>query len=258
MELTLGIAFALALLVGLSLGLLGGGGSILTVPILSYVVGMPPREAIASSLFIVGTTSSIGALRHARAGRVRWNTGLLFGLAGMIGALLGGLAGNSVPGGVLMILFAVMMIATATAMIRGRKADGEHDDTRTSLVRTLGAGVLVGFATGLIGAGGGFLIVPALHLFAGLPMVAAVGTSLLVIVMNSLAGFAGNALTVSLDWPFVLTFTAIAIAGVLIGAKLTGRLPERTLRRGFGIFVLVMGVLVLAQEIPELISTQSS
>ncbi|GAB2563870.1 sulfite exporter TauE/SafE family protein [Leucobacter ruminantium] len=255
MELTLIIAFVLALLVGLSLGLLGGGGSILTVPILSYVVGLPPREAIASSLFIVGATSAVGALRHARAGRVRWKTGLLFGVAGMVGALLGGVVGDFVPGGILMVLFAIMMVATASAMIRGRKtaADRVQTEDRRSVPRVLGIGVLVGFATGLIGAGGGFLIVPALTLFAGLPMVVAVGTSLLVIVMNSLAGFAGNALTVPLDWPFVLAFTAIAVAGSLVGAKLAGRIPERALRRGFGFFVLAMGALVLIQEVPPLI-----
>ena len=252
------IALVLAAVVGVSLGLLGGGGSILTVPILTYVLGMEPREAIAASLFIVGTTSAVSMLAHARAGRVRWKTGVLFGVAGMVGAFAGGLVGGMIPGTVLMILFAVMMIATATAMIRGRKskgADGATEERALPLARILLDGFLVGIATGLVGAGGGFLIVPALNLLGGLPMAIAVGTSLLVIAMKSFAGLAGYLFSVQLNWPIVLAFTATAIAGSFVGAALAGRIPERALRKGFGVFVLVMGAFVLIQEVPPLISS---
>ena len=252
------IALALAALVGVSLGLLGGGGSILTVPILTYVLGMPPREAIAASLFIVGATSAVSMIGHAKAGRVRWKTGLLFGVAGMVGAFAGGLLGGIIPGAILMVLFAGMMIVTATAMIRGRKnqatkaADAEY---KPALARILLDGFLVGIATGLVGAGGGFLIVPALNLLGGLPMAIAVGTSLLVITMKSFAGLSGYLFSVQLNWPIVLAFTATAIAGSFAGVALAGRVPERALRKGFGIFVLVMGAFVLVQELPPLFAS---
>ena len=252
------IALALAALVGVSLGLLGGGGSILTVPILTYVLGMPPREAIAASLFIVGATSAVSMIGHAKAGRVRWKTGLLFGVAGMVGAFAGGLLGGIIPGAILMVLFAGMMIVTATAMIRGRKnqatkaADAEY---KPALARILLDGFLVGIATGLVGAGGGFLIVPALNLLGGLPMAIAFGTSLLVITMKSFAGLSGYLFSVQLNWPIVLAFTATAIAGSFAGVALAGRVPERALRKGFGIFVLVMGAFVLVQELPPLFAS---
>lgn len=257
METQLVIALALAALVGVSLGLLGGGGSILTVPILTYVLGMEPREAIAASLFIVGATSAVGAIAHARAGRVRWKTGLLFGVAGMVGAFGGGLIGGFIPGVVLMVLFAIMMVVTAIAMIRGRKGEGDSHRAVEGLpvARIALDGLLVGLATGLVGAGGGFLVVPALNLLGGLPMAIAVGTSLLVIAMKSFAGLGGYLLSVRLDWPVVLAFTATAVAGSFLGVALAGRLPERALRRGFGVFVLAMGVFVLVQELPPLLSS---
>lgn len=306
MELTLIIALLLAVLVGVSLGLLGGGGSILTVPILTYVVGMDAREAIASSLFIVGVTSAVSVLSHARAGRVRWKTGLIFGAAGMVGAFAGGLAGGYIAEPVLMVLFAAMMVATATAMIRGRRvkpatateprlaestaavvaaggaggsaAAGIGGDAATAsagaecegaspdgaakgaereglpMARIVLDGFLVGLATGLVGAGGGFLIVPALNLLGGLPMAVAVATSLLVIVMKSFAGLAGYLFSVQLNWPLLVAFTATAVIGSFIGVKLAGLVPERSLRKGFGWFVLAMGAFVLVQEVPKLFS----
>lgn len=277
MEPALIIALLLAVLVGVSLGLLGGGGSILTVPILTYVLDMEPRAAIAASLFIVGVTSAVSVIGHARAGRVRWRIGLFFGAAGMFGAFAGGLAGGVIPGAVLMVLFAVMMIATATAMIRGRKGRGAAAvapnavtdanggaaatgrvgaTVRESLplARILLDGFLVGLATGLVGAGGGFLIVPALNLLGGLPMAVAVATSLLVIVMKSSAGLAGYLFSVQLDWPVVLGFTVAAIAGSFLGVRLAGVVPEKALRRGFGVFVLVMGAFVLVQELPGIVT----
>lgn len=252
------ISLALAGLVGVSLGLLGGGGSILTVPILTYVLGMEPRVAIAASLFIVGATSAVSLIGHARAGRVRWKTGIVFGIAGMAGAFAGGLLGGVIPGAVLMVLFAVMMIATAAAMLRGRKqrgGDAAAADHRPALPRILLDGFVVGIATGLVGAGGGFLIVPALTLLGGLPMAIAVGTSLLVIAMKSVAGLGGYLFSVQIPWPIVLAFAATASAGSFIGVALAGRVPERALRRGFGVFVLAMGAFVLLQEIPQLLTS---
>ena len=252
------IALVLAALVGVALGLLGGGGSILTVPILTYVLGMEPRAAIAASLFIVGTTSAVGMIGHAKAGRVRWKTGVVFGVAGMAGAFTGGILGGYIPGAVLMVLFAFMMIVTSAAMIRGGTKRGQHApgaEHKPAILRILVDGFAVGIATGLVGAGGGFLIVPALNLLAGLPMAIAVGTSLLVITMKSFAGLGGYLLSVQLDWPVVLAFTATAIGGSFAGVALAGRVPERALRKGFGIFVLVMGVFVLVQELPPLLAS---
>lgn len=257
MDLTLlPVALVLAAIVGVSLGLLGGGGSILTVPILTYVLGMPPRDAIAASLFIVGVTSLVGAVGHARAGRVRWRTGVLFGLAGMAGAFAGGLAGGVIPAGVLMVLFAIMMIATAAAMIRGRRdtLSGPAVVAGPKPWRVLADGFVVGLATGLVGAGGGFLVVPALNLLGGLPMAVAVGTSLLVIAMKSFAGLAGYLFSATMHWDVLWAFTGVAILGSFAGSALAGRVPERALRRGFGVFVLVMGAFVLVQEVPALIT----
>ena len=251
MEITTIVVVALAVLVGLSLGLLGGGGSILVVPLLTYIGGLDAREAIATSLFVVGATSLVSLIGHARKGNVRWRTGLIFGAAGMVGAFLGGLAGGYIPGTLLMIAFALMMIATAGAMIRGRKdRDGQSQTHHHPLWRILLDGLVVGAATGLVGAGGGFLVVPALVLLAGLPMTAAVGTSLLVIAMKSFAGLGGYLTSVSLDWPLVAAVTAAAIAGSFVGIRLTSVVPERALRKGFGVFVLLMGAFVLSQELP--------
>lgn len=252
------IALALGALVGASLGLLGGGGSILTVPILTYVLGLAPREAIAASLFIVGVTSAVSLIGHARAGRVRWKSGALFGVAGMLGAFAGGILGGFIPGVVLMILFAFTMIITATATIRGRRdraASTPDSDHSRHFLRILIDGLLVGAATGLVGAGGGFLIVPALNLLGGLPMALTVGTSLLVIAMKSFAGLGGYLFSVQLDWPILLAFTTTAIAGSFAGVALAGRIPERILRKGLGVFVLVMGGVVLSHEAPALVAS---
>ncbi|MUN61999.1 TSUP family transporter [Kocuria sediminis] len=251
MTLTLVLTLLLAVLIGLSLGLLGGGGSILTVPILTYVTGLDPKEAIAASLFVVGVTSAVGAVDHARNGRVKWRTGLVFGAAGMAGAFAGGLLGGRVPGAVLMIAFAVMMVATSLAMIRGRRnGPARAHDGELPVLKVVAEGLVVGLVTGLVGAGGGFLVVPALALLGGLSMPVAVGTSLVVIAMKSFAGLGGYLTTVSPDWVLVGAVTVAAVLGSFAGARLAGRIPEAALRRGFGVFVLVMGVFVLAQELP--------
>lgn len=255
MTATLILVLALSVVIGLSLGVLGGGGSILTVPILVYVAGFEAKEAIAASLFVVGVTSAVSVLSHARGGRVMWRTGLIFGAAGMAGAFVGGLLGGHIPGQILLIAFAIMMVATSVAMLRGRKRKTDDDGAtpvkhELPLGRVLLDGAVVGLVTGLVGAGGGFLVVPALALLGGLPMSVAVGTSLVVIAMKSFAGLAGYLTTVQLDWGLTLGVTAAAIAGTLIGSKLAGRIPEAALRMAFGWFVLAMGTFVLIQQAP--------
>ncbi|MBP3042635.1 sulfite exporter TauE/SafE family protein [Arthrobacter jiangjiafuii] len=252
MTVTLVATLLLSVLIGLSLGLLGGGGSILTVPILTYVAGMNPKEAIAASLFVVGVTSAVSAVTHARKGRVKWRTGLIFGAAGMAGAFGGGLVGGHIPGTILMIAFALMMVATSMAMIRGRKdVSAATHNNDLPVGKVVVEGLVVGLVTGLVGAGGGFLVVPALALLGGLSMPVAVGTSLVVIAMKSFAGLGGYLTSVSLDWALVGGVTAAAVAGSFLGARLAGRIPEAALRKGFGIFVLLMGVFVLVQELPS-------
>ncbi|AUI53703.1 sulfite exporter TauE/SafE family protein [Arthrobacter crystallopoietes] len=252
MSLALTATLLLSVVIGLSLGLLGGGGSILTVPILTYVAGLDPKEAIAASLFVVGATSAVSAITHARNGRVKWRTGLIFGAAGMAGAFAGGLLGGHIPGTILMIAFALMMVATSIAMIRGRKnKTAATHNNELPVLKVVLEGLVVGLVTGLVGAGGGFLIVPALALLGGLAMPVAVGTSLVVIALKSFAGLGGYLTTVSLDWGLVAAVTAAAIAGSVAGSRLAGRIPEAALRKGFGIFVLAMGVFVLVQELPE-------
>lgn len=244
------LTVALAVFVGIALGLLGGGGSILTVPLLAYVAGMDAKQAIATSLLVVGVTSAIGAVSHARAGRVQWRTGLIFGAAGMAGAYLGGVLARFIPGTVLLIGFAVMMIATAIAMLRGRKNAMESTGPqRIPVVKVVAEGLVVGLVTGLVGAGGGFLVVPALALLGGLPMPVAVGTSLVVIAMKSFAGLGGYLSSVQIDWALALMVTAAAVAGALIGARLTALVNPDALRKAFGWFVLAMSSVILAQEI---------
>jgi uncharacterized membrane protein YfcA len=227
---TLGIALALSTLIGVSLGFFGGGGSILTVPLMAYVFGLDAKVAIASSLLVVGAASASAAAQHWRAGNVDARTAALFGAAGMAGAYAGGRASQLVDGSLLLLMFAVMMGITAVAMWRGRRAPPESAVTRAP-GRLVAQGLAVGAFTGLIGAGGGFLIVPALALWAGLPMPRAVGTSLVVIVMNCASGFAGYASHVAVPWHLVGFVTVAAIAGSFAG------------------FVLAMALLILVREV---------
>ncbi|MDV9186725.1 sulfite exporter TauE/SafE family protein [Streptomyces sp. SR27] len=249
---------AVSLLIGVSLGILGGGGSILTVPILVYLVGQETKEAIATSLFVVGVTSLAALVPHARAHRVRWRTGLLFGAFSMAGAYAGGRVAEYIPGTVLLIAFALMMLATAYAMLRkprdgAKKARPAHSDLPLKHIAV--EGLVVGAVTGLVGSGGGFLVVPALAILGGLPMGIAVGTSLLVIAMKSFAGLAGHLSGVSIDWGIAMTVTVAAVIGSLIGARLAGRIPQDALRKAFGWFVVVMGVFVLAQQLDTAVWT---
>jgi uncharacterized membrane protein YfcA len=244
----------LALVIGLLLGLLGGGGSILTVPVLVYLAGLEPKTAIATSLVVVGTTSMVAVIGHARGGRVCWKTGAVFGLAGMLGAYGGGRMAAHIPGHILLLLFAVVMLATAGAMLKGRKLEPDHTDgpicpVRLNLPAVLFDGLLVGGLNGLVGVGGGFVIVPALNLLGGLPMHAAVGTSLLVIVMNSAAALAGYASHVSIDLHLVAVVTGAAVLGSLVGGLLSKRVSGGALRRGFGVFVAAVAGYLLYREL---------
>lgn len=245
------LVIAASLLVGVSLGTLGGGGSILTVPLLVYLAGQDTKAAIASSLLVVGVTSLAALVPHARARRVQWKPGLLFGAFSMAGAYGGGRIAAYVPGTALLIGFALMMLATAVAMLRTsrRAADPKPRRRDLPLKRVAVEGLAVGAVTGLVGSGGGFLVVPVLALLGGLPMGVAVGTSLLVIAMNSFAGLAGHLADVRIDWGLALSVTAAAVAGSVGGARFAGRIPQDALRRAFGWFVVVMGGLVLAQQL---------
>lgn len=244
------LVLACSVIVGLALGLLGGGGSILMVPLLSYVAGLDPKQAIAISLFVVGVTSLASLLPHARARNVKWGPGLIFAAASMSGAFLGGLGSSLIPGSVLMLAFAVVMMVSARSMIRGRGDAAGAEPSGGSLLLYAPVGLAVGAVTGLVGAGGGFLIVPALTLLAGLTMKHAAGTSLLVISLSSAAGMLGHLNSASINWPLTLSITAAAILGSFIGARLASKVPEKKLRKGFGYFVLAMGLVVLVQELP--------
>jgi uncharacterized membrane protein YfcA len=252
------VGFALSILIGVSLGFFGGGGSILTVPLLVYVFGLDPKQAIASSLLIVGAASLSGAIQHWRAGNIELRTSLYFGAAGMVGAHLGGRAGAYLDGTLLLLLFAAMMMITATAMWRGRRVPKGATVGERSLGPLIAQGFGVGLFTGLVGAGGGFLIVPALALWAGLPMPAAIGTSLVIIVLNSLAGFSGYVGHVSVSYGLIGGIAACAIAGSFIGTRLTRRVDPASLRRAFAGFVLAMAVLILVREVDVWLETVRS
>lgn len=252
------LGLALSVLIGVSLGFFGGGGSILTVPLLVYVFGLEPKEAIASSLLIVGIASISGAVQHWRAGNVRVREGLVFGIAGMVGAYLGGRMSAFLDGGLLLLLFAAMMLLTATAMWRGRSSPtGKSADDMRSPVRLVLQGFAVGSFTGLVGAGGGFLIVPALALWAGLPMTTAVGTSLLIIVLKSGSGFLGYLSHVEVDYALAGAISATAIAGSFLGSWLATRVEPSSLRRSFASFVMVMACFILVREGTLLVTTVS-
>jgi uncharacterized protein len=208
------------------------------------------KQAIATSLLVVGVTSAVGAVSHARAGRVRWRVAMLFGLVAMAGAYAGGLVARFVPSTLLLVGFAVIMIAAGLAMLRGRKeTPGADDDQRLPLIQIAALGAAVGMISGLVGAGGGFLLVPALALLAGIPMPVAVGTSLVIISMQSFAGLAGHLASEQIDWRLAGFVTAAAVVGALIGGRLVAMVNPAALRRLFGWFVLLMASVILAQEV---------
>lgn len=246
----LALTLALSILIGVSLGVLGGGGSILTVPILSYVVGMAPKAAIASSLVVVTITSVVGVIPHARAGRVMWRTGVWFGGAGMVGAFVGARLSVLFPARALMIAFGVMMVLTAIAMFRRASRRPQIDvPWEAKLGLSLLQGFLVGTVTGLLGVGGGFLIVPAMVLLGGIAMECAVGTSLVVIAMNSLAGSVGHLGDAHIDWPITLVVSGVAAIGAWLGGRLVGRIDPTILRRTFGVLIIIVAAVVLVKEL---------
>ncbi len=254
----LALGIALAVLIGVSLGFFGGGGSILTVPLFVYVFGLPPKEAIASSLLVVAVASISGAVQHARAGNVRPREGLIFGVAGMAGAYLGGRAGVFLDGGLLLLLFAAMMLLTSAAMWRGRKVSRERGaPRRPSALRLSLQGSAVGIFTGLVGAGGGFLIVPALALWAGLPIAAAVGTSLLIIVLKSATAFAGYLSHVQVDLGLIAVVSGTAVLGSFLGSRLALHVEPAALQRAFAGFVMAMACLILVREGSSVVSTMA-
>ena len=246
------VGLVLAAVIGLSLGLLGGGGSILTVPALVYVLGVPAKTAIAMSLPVVGVTSAVSAFMHWRLGNVRVATALGFGALAMIGAFAGAKLSVLLNGATQLALLGVVMLAASGLMLRRRTAEASGSAPKpespppAALLAPIALGV--GVLTGIVGIGGGFLVVPALVLLARVPMRQAVGTSLLVIAMNSAAGFAGYLGTVTLDWRFLAGFTTAAVAGALVGTSLASRVPQATLKRAFGVFLLLMGAFMLFQN----------
>lgn len=245
-----------ALLIGVSLGLLGGGGSIVAVPVLVHIAGLPSKEAIAMSLLVVGATSIVGVVHHAMRGNVDWHAGAVFAPFAMAGAFAGGLGAAYVPGSLLLGMFAAMMVATSVAMLRGRESsDAEGTRQRVALWKIALEGLAIGGFTGLVGAGGGFLVVPTLMLLGGLSMRAAVGTSLLVIAAKSFTGFAGYASHVQLDYPLALTLVGFAVVGTLLGSSLSTRVAADKLRSAFAYFVLMMGVAMLLEPLGWSIAT---
>ncbi|MEQ8664071.1 MAG: sulfite exporter TauE/SafE family protein [Gammaproteobacteria bacterium] len=237
------------MVIGLLLGLTGGGGSILTVPLLVYVVGLDPKVAIATSLLVVGLASLAALLPHSRHGNVYWRTGIIFGVAGMAGAYSGGWVARYIADAILLLLFAAVMIGSGVAMLRRRPpgADGAPRAAR-SWAKIVADGFIVGIVTGLVGAGGGFLVVPALALLGGLPMHAAVGTSLLVISMKCFAGLAGYVTHVPVDLESGIIVSALAIAGTVLGSRLSKAISGAQLRQGFGVFVLLIAAILVVIE----------
>jgi uncharacterized membrane protein YfcA len=259
------IGFAAAILIGTSLGLIGGGGSILTVPVLVYILGVNPVLATAYSLFVVGSTSLVGAATYMRKGLVNYKTALVFAVPSFIAVFLTrkflvpalpdplftvGEAIITKNIGI-MVFFALIMLAASYSMITAKKCVDCDEDEPVAFNFPMIAleGSVVGVITGIVGAGGGFLIIPALVLLAKLPMKMAVGTSLLIIAAKSLIGFLGDLSTQTIDWQMLLIFTGLSIVGIFIGSALSKKINEKVLKTGFGWFVLVMGIYIITKEL---------
>lgn len=245
-QIALEIVFGTA--IGLLLGLVGGGGSILTVPILVYAVGLGVHEATATSLVIVGLTALSGALPHARAGRVELRTALLFGAAGILGAFAGAWANQRVSGPTILLLFGVLMLGVAARMAFGRKPAPKPEDAAPHPAAAPISGLVVGVMTGFFGVGGGFLIVPALVLALGLSMRIAVGTSLAIIAINSVSGILAHLPTGGFDCEVALVFVAGGFVGSQLGGRLAGRVNESVLTRGFAALVALVGLYLIVQN----------
>lgn len=240
----------LSALIGVLLGLLGGGGSTLTVPMLTFVTGLAARSAITTSLVVVGVTSAVGAIAHARSGRVQWRPAVLLGITGMVGAYIGGRIATHIPERFTMIIFAAIMITSAVALLRDRAG---HSATTEDFDLPTGTAVVLGFSVGVVsgvtGAAGGFLLVAALTLVCGMAISVAVGTSLVVIAMHCFAALAGRLDGHHLDWRLAAMVTAASVLGSLVGTRLTTVIEPRGLRTAFGVLALVMGVAILGDEL---------
>lgn len=258
------IGYIASLIIGISLGLIGGGGSILTVPVLVYFMGVDPVLATAYSLFIVGATSLAGVVPKYKQGLVNLKTAVIFGLPAILAVFLTRkYIIPAIPDELfslgefvftksilLMVLFAVLMVFASISMIRGKKEE-EASDTKQvfNYPMIFLEGSVVGVLTGLVGAGGGFLIIPALVILSKLPMKQAVGTSLLIISAKSLIGFTGDIGNITIDWMLILIITGLAVVGIFIGNSLSKKIDGTKLKIGFGWFVLVMGIYILIKEL---------
>jgi uncharacterized membrane protein YfcA len=254
----------LGLLIGLTLGALGGGGSILTVPALVYVIGQDARAATTSSLFIVGISSVIAALGHARSGRVRWGVGVVFGVTGIAAGFAGTAVNRLADPDVLLVAFAALILVAAVGMLANSRGgepalqDGDipQPARRRSpgqIGRIAGAGLLVGFMTGFFGVGGGFVIVPVLALGLGLSMPQAVATSLVVISINSAGALLARAGTAHFDWAVIVPFTLAAVAGSLGGKLVADRLSGTTLTRAFAVLLIAVAVYTATSSLISLL-----
>lgn len=266
------LALPIGLLIGLALGALGGGGSILTVPALVYVLGQDPRTATTSSLLIVGVTSLMALAPHARAGRVRFGQGLMFGALGTAGSFAGSALATHIAPQVLLTSFAALMLLVAALMLRrslrAASTDLPQDPTTEPiltfspltcacprLAKVAVTATAVGLLTGFFGVGGGFILVPALVLALSFPMPVAVGTSLLVIAVNSATALAARISTgaIHLDWPLLAAFTAAAIAGSILGGRVASHVKARHLTRTFAVLLVAVALYTAARSIPALI-----
>lgn len=232
--------------IGLLLGLIGGGGSILTVPILVYVLGLSPHEATATSLIIVGATAAAGLAPHIQAQRVQWRTAILFGAAGILGTFGGAWANRQMSGPMILLLFGVLMLAVAARMVLSGMPDpATASEPRAWIIPV--AGLTVGLLTGFFGVGGGFVIVPALVLWLGIPMRVAVGTSLVIIAINSLAGAVAHRDDAAFNWMVALFFVAGGLLGSQLGGRAAGRVNDEILKRSFaGVMVTIALFLIVA------------
>lgn len=248
------MGFIFAVLIGLSLGLLGGGGSILTVPVLIYIVKMSPKDSIALSLAIVGITSLFGLFKHLKDGNINKKVSLLFIPFAIGGTFLGTYLAQFIPAQIQLIIFAIIMILAAIFMFKGREnLKSNSEDIKASLI--IPVAIVLGIMTGIIGVGGGFLIVPTLVILAGLEMKKAVGTSLLIIAINSLSGFLGYLNYIEVPWLFLIQFSAFSIVGIFIGAALVKKIKADSLRKGFAVFLIIMGTFILYKNKNQLMQT---
>jgi hypothetical protein len=259
------IGYFASILIGVALGLIGGGGSILTVPVLVYLFGVSPLLSTSYSLFIVGSTSLVGAVKNYNQGFVNVKIALLFGLSSITTVFLTrkfiipnipqevAKIGNFIitESMLMMTLFAMLMILAAITMIKNGKTFAEKTSVTTKLnvIKLLIYGITIGITTGFLGAGGGFLLIPTLIILIGLPMKEAIGTSLLIIALNSLIGFAGDLGHFEMDWNFLLSITVIALVGLFIGSQIGKKIESVKLKKGFGYFVLIMGVYIIIKEV---------